>query len=289
MFARWFRLSSVALAALAGAAAALPPPARADEGATPARRCPSEMVFVRGFCIDRWEASLVDAASGEPLSPYYPPVKRQIEAVYEYWELERWTLGEDAAHEMPLPELPAWQATHSFKPRAVSRPGVVPQGYLSYYTAKQACLNAGKRLCSEKEWLTACEGERGLKFPYGERYRSGACNVFRAYHPGFVLHQNSSLGHLDPRLNLVIEGDDDPLLRPTGGTPGCRSRWGADGIDDMVGNVDEWVEGEKAPLFVGGFFSRSTTNGCEARVDSHAPPYYDYSLGVRCCMDAEKS
>ena len=190
---------------------------------------------------------------------------------------------------MPLPEPPAWQRNHAFSPRAVSRPGVVPQGYLSYYTAKRACGNAGKRLCTEKEWVSACQGEHATKFPYGERYKAFACNVFRPYHPGFALHQNSSIGHRDPRLNLLIEGDDDPLLRPTGGTPSCVSHFGGDVIFDMVGNLDEWVEGEKQPVFVGGFYARSTTKGCEAKVDSHAAPYFDYSLGTRCCIDSEKN
>lgn len=263
--------------------------AHADDRARPGRRCPAEMVAVRQFCIDRWESSLVDATTGEALSPYYAPVKSEMEAAYEYWLLERRSLGDEAAHAMPLPEPPLWQQNHAFTPRAVSRPSVVPQGYLSYYTAKKACTNAGKRLCSEKEWVTACGGERGTKYPYGDRYRVFACNVFRPYHPGFALHQNSSIGHRDPRLNLVVEANDDPLLRPTGGTPTCASRWGSDAVMDMVGNVDEWVEGEKQPVFVGGFYSRSTTKGCEARVDSHAPAYYDYSLGTRCCMDAAKN
>jgi hypothetical protein len=54
----------------------------------------------------------------------------------------------------------------------------------------------------------------------------------------------------------------------------------------MVGNIDEWVEGDR-PEFVGGFYARSTSNGCESRVTNHAPSYYDYSIGVRCCRDAE--
>jgi formylglycine-generating enzyme required for sulfatase activity len=243
------------------------------------------MVSVRGFCIDRWEASLVDAATGQPLSPFYAPVKAEMEAAYEYWLLERGNVGEDAARQMPLPEPSAWQQGHAFTPRAVSRSGATPHAYLSYYTAKRACSNAGKRLCTEREWVTACEGQRGLKFPYGDRYRAFACNVFRPYHPGFALHQNSSTGHRDPRLNLVVESDEQPLLRPTGDTPTCASAWGGDAVFDMVGNLDEWVEGETRPVFVGGFYARSTNKGCEARVDSHAPAYYDYSLGTRCCVD----
>jgi len=260
--------------------------ARAGEGAArAARRCPDEMVFVRNFCIDRWEASFVDASTGQALSPYYAPVRGEMEAAYEYWLVERRNVGDDGAQRMPLPEPSAWQREHPFTPKAVSRPGATPQGYLSYYTAKKACSNAGKRLCTEHEWVTACEGERALKYPYGERYRTLACNVFRPFHPGFALHQNSSTGHRDPRLNLVVEGENEPLLRATGETPSCRSAWAGDGIYDMVGNVDEWVEGESRPVFVGGFYSRSTTKGCEARVDSHAPAYYDYSLGTRCCSD----
>src|SRR5438876_798905 len=37
-------------------------------------RCPKEMVNVGDrFCIDRYEDSLVDDATGERLSPHYPP------------------------------------------------------------------------------------------------------------------------------------------------------------------------------------------------------------------------
>src|SRR5947207_12625002 len=40
------------------------------------RRCPSEMVGVKSFCVDRGEASMVDRDTGEKLSPYYPPQAR---------------------------------------------------------------------------------------------------------------------------------------------------------------------------------------------------------------------
>ncbi len=242
------------------------------------------MVEVRGFCIDRWELSTVNKLTAQPLSPYYPPNPVQVKEVREYWSFAAPTFGDEAAARMPLPALPGWQATHRFEPKAVSRPGAVPQGYLTYYAAKRACENAGKRLCTEREWVTACGGEQGRKFPYGDRYQSSVCNVFRSFHPAFVLHRNSSLGHLDPRLNLLVE-NGDPLLRLTGATPRCVSRWGKDGVADMVGNIDEWVEGEDRPVFVGGFYARSTNKGCEAKVNVHAPAYYDYSTGGRCCKD----
>jgi formylglycine-generating enzyme required for sulfatase activity len=91
------------------------------------------------------------------------------------------------------------------------------------------------------------------------------------------------VGLSDPRLNL-IETPAGPLLRRTGTTSTCKSVWGQDAIFDMVGNLDEWVD-DPGGVFVGGFFSRSTRNGCEARVASHPPAYFDYSTGFRCCAD----
>lgn len=275
-------IAGLALAAFGlakGAARAQEPPPK------PARRCPSEMVEVRSFCIDRFESSTVDRKTGEPLSPYYPPRKNVLAQVFDYWIVERDGFGDEGARAFPLPQIPEYQRTHDFSPKAVSQRGVVPQGYLSYHWAKLACENAGKRLCKQREWVTACGGERGRKFPYGDRYEALACNVHRPYHPAFVLHANSSLGHRDPRLNLLVERDLDPLLRTTGATPRCVSAWGADGVHDLVGNIDEWVDGEDGPMFVGGFYARSTTQGCEASVGSHAPAYYDYSTGTRCCRE----
>lgn len=273
-----------ALLALAGGSPSGTKLARAADPPPP-RRCPAEMVEVESFCIDRWELSMVDAKTGEPLSPYYPPSPKVALEVEDYWRFAASSYGDAAAQRMPLPELPAFQREHRYSPRAVSRRGVVPQAYLTYYGAKKACESAGKRLCKEKEWVTACGGHQGRKFPYGDKYQAGVCNVFRNHHPAFVLHRNSSLGHRDPRLNLLVE-DTDPMLHLTGATPRCESQWGADAVKDMVGNLDEWVEGEERPAFLGGFYARSTNNGCEAKVDSHSPAYYDYSIGGRCCKDA---
>ena len=157
----------------------------------------------------------------------------------------------------------------------------MPNGYLTADLAERACKNAGKRLCTEAEWVLACRGETHRKFPYGDRYEAGRCNVFREAHPADVLHGDASIGHLDPRLNRVaVHGK--PLLRHTGATPDCKSTWGADAVYDMVGNLDEWVD-DPVGRFLGGFYSRSTKEGCDSRVSAHPRSYYDYSLGVRCC------
>lgn len=239
-------------------------------------RCPPDMVDVRGrFCIDRYEASLVDA-KGRQFSPYYPPT-RFATRVFE--RFRSFPTSRARAPEVPL--LPEWQREDA-TPRAVARAGVIPNGYVSGVVARAACEAAGKRLCTSAEWETACRGERGYTYPYGNRYEHGRCNVFREAHPAYELHGNASLHHLDPRLNLV-SGPSGPLLRKTGDTPDCKSVWGNDAIYDMVGNLDEWVE-DPGGTFAGGFYARATREGCAARISSHPIDYFDYSLGVRCCL-----
>ncbi len=84
--------------------------------------CSKEMTRVSGFCIDRWEAHTVLADN---------PSKRR--SPYE-------TLrdGEELI--------------------AKSAPGVTRQGYINRIEASAACVAAGKRLCSAKEWYRACAG-----------------------------------------------------------------------------------------------------------------------------------
>jgi hypothetical protein len=240
------------------------------------------MAKVGGYCIDRYEVTTVDHKTGKPLSPFYPPAPSLVRFIHEYWSVEAGRMGDARVRLVPLPPVPEIEQTLTFSPRAVSRAGAVPQGYLSYYSARTACENAGKRLCTEEEWVHACVGPGHRLHPYGEHFVQGACNVNRNQHPAFVLHGNSSLGHLDPRLNLVFEQDVGPLLHETGASTRCITPWDAQGVYDMEGNLDEWIDDPEG-TFVGGFYSRGTTQGCSARVTSHAAAYYDYSLGTRCC------
>jgi hypothetical protein len=240
-------------------------------------RCAPDMVDVGGsFCVDRYEASLVDVRLARPISPYFAPqsgaARRALDAF----------LG--SAPRSPAPELPrppGWELLESFAPKAESRASAVPNGYVSGLLARTACENAGKRLCTRAEWVRACRGERNRKFPYGDNYEPNACNVYREAHPAQALWGNASTHHLDPRLNLV-EGSAGPLLHKTGETSRCRSEWGPDSIFDMVGNIDEWVD-EPGGAFLGGFYARATVNGCDAIVNEHPVEYFDYSTGVRCC------
>jgi hypothetical protein len=258
--------------------------ATASASARPEPRCPADMVRVaRRFCVDRFEGQLVDAATGQRISEFYPPSKKLATMVEITWKTERlnWGDPEDQAVELPL--LPGWEKSRDFEPRAVSKAGVLPNGYTTGKLAALACKNAGKRLCTLEEWRTACRGERDLPFPYGDKYEQGKCNIFREGHPAMELHNDASQGHSDPRLNLV-KVNGKPLLRRTGETKTCASVWEDDAIYDMVGNLDEWIDDPEG-TFVGGFFSRSKKDGCASIITAHPYEYFDYSTGTRCCAD----
>lgn len=273
------------LPAVSATASASAPEATKEDKPVPP--CPPEMVLIpaeKSYCIDRWEAVLEDRKTGKRLSPYYSPVPKHARSVRKTWESKRGQAGSAEARAMPLPPLPDWQLAEDVVPIAVSRPGEIPQGYLTGLAARAACENAGKRLCSRDEWVHACRGAADQPFPYGETYQKGTCNIFRYTHPAAALHDDPSTGHLDPRLNLVKD-KQGPLLRLTGETKSCASRWGNDAVYDMVGNLDEWIDDEDG-VFVGGFFSRSKRDGCASVVKNHPINYWDYSLGVRCCRAA---
>lgn len=208
----------------------------------------------RRVCVDRWEAS-VEVGKGTDRTRHSP---------YE-----------------PVPKDAPF--------RAVSRPGVVPQAHVSRHEAEAACKAAGKRLCTETEWVSACEGKDPTSYPYGPDRRAGLCND-DGVAPVPKLH--GELGEAayasysamnDARLN-----QQPKTLAKTGSHGRCKSSYG---VYDMVGNVHEWTSGEAGGgrgVFRGGYYLDVEKNGagCRYRTDAHDPGYRDYSTGFRCCKDA---
>lgn len=254
-------------------------------GSSLAHRCPSDMVLVQNaLCVDRFEGTLADDTTGQYLSPDYPPTPNLLGVALGEWATKRERQGDLFAKSLPLPSISAWQRSTPVSVVARTQRSVRPSGFVTGNTAKAACEAAGKRLCKPEEWRKACRGEQDRMFPYGDAYEDLVCNVNNAVHAGALLHDNASVGHMDPRLDRV-ETSSGPLLRLTGTTRRCASRWGDDAIYDMVGNLDEWVD-EKSGAFAGGFFSRGTTAGCESLITAHPMNYFDYSTGIRCCKTA---
>jgi hypothetical protein len=207
--------------------------------------CPPEMALVGDVCVDKWEASIVELmpnGNEVPWSPYYSP--------------------------------------HGHKVRALSKPGVTPQGYISAAEAKRACEASNKRLCRAAEWRAACRGPKKNQYPYGNSHVPGACiDTYRTaplakFYSGKAMFENKNM--IDPRLNQVPN-----TVAKTGEASACTNAYGA---FDMVGNLHEWTEDG---TMHGGFYLDVKTlhEGCDYTTTAHSPIYYDYATGFRCCAD----
>ena len=224
-----------------------PAAAHADVVEGPRLSCPPEMALVGTSCVDRWEATLVEVRKDgreTPWTPYYSPIGHVV--------------------------------------RAISAPGVVPQGHISMAIAWNACKKAGKRLCHAKEWVAACRGPHGDAWPYGDTRIPGACvdhgrtAALGKLHPGAEMYENRTMN--DPRLNQV-----ENTVALTGSAEACTNELG---VYDMVGNLNEWIDDQ---TMRGGFYLDDTKlgEGCGYATKAHSNVYADYSTGFRCCKDAE--
>ncbi|MBI5208732.1 MAG: hypothetical protein HY927_02015 [Elusimicrobia bacterium] len=263
--------------------------------ASPARAgCPEGMADVgSAFCIDRYEATVVERDTRQPVSPYYTPnpAKGYLGA---RWQFKRWADKPSSAG-VDMPEFPEVERG-PFEPMAVSKEGVYPQGFMNRAVAERACRNAGKRLCKRSEWYKACvgpdvrrppDGHYAPRFPYGAKYEKGKCNYHVVPgHPLLLLGRSSSELD-DPRL-MLAQNNGMRLLAKTGAFAECTNGYG---VYDMVGNQDEVVDDKAGDnmIFVGSFYSRAQgaqPDGCASAISAHhASGYIDYSIGFRCCAD----
>lgn len=170
------------------------------------------------------------------------------------------------------------EAPNGHRVRAVSRPGVVPQAHISMIEARRACAASNKRLCRGDEWKAACKGPSTTRYPYGDVRIANVCVDTNRTSPMTVLYRGERSGRTmnDPRANQM-----ENTVEKTGAAARCTNDYG---VHDMVGNVHEWTDDSS---FRGGYYLDTKLNGegCEYRTTAHAPAYYDYSTGFRCCAD----
>lgn len=206
--------------------------------------CPAGMIPIDTYCVDKYEASLVRGDDGTSWSPYFNPGM--------------------------IPMI------------AVSVANAVPQGYIDGDQASEACLNAGKRLCANNEWLRACRGPNSTTYPYGNTKQLGVCNDHRSVHPAVEYYgttDNWIYSHID---NACLNQLPASLDR-AGENPGCVTYEGA---YDMMGNLHEWTS-DPAGTFRGGYYVDTVLNGpgCLYVTTAHNTLHWDYSTGFRCCAD----
>lgn len=150
----------------------------------------------------------------------------------------------------------------------------LPTNYQSFNSAVQICESIGKRICTEKEWTFACEGEDMLPYPYGWT-REPICNYDKT--------DLTEIRVVNNKFKAVMIDKREPAdYRPE-----CVSPFG---VYNMVGNVDEPILVDKNnPPFRNGLkggWWMAARNRCRPVTIGHDDYYNDIQVGIRCCKDS---
>jgi formylglycine-generating enzyme required for sulfatase activity len=141
---------------------------------------------------------------------------------------------------------------------------------MSWYAARDACAAAGKRLCTEQEWVSACQGKPAVDDDADAAFADD-------------LIEGTSYPYDDHHDPLRC-WDNREGMRPvyTGEMPGCVS---AQGVYDLTGNAEEWVGAtpETAVLMGGAFDTSKDHARCYRRNDTFGAGYASPRTGFRCC------
>ncbi|HET7539927.1 MAG TPA: SUMF1/EgtB/PvdO family nonheme iron enzyme [Polyangiaceae bacterium] len=210
--------------------------------------CPSDMVPVGSsrYCIDRYEASVWSGSncSGTQSFKSMGDFPAGFPALASSSGLSGTVQVAGSSYSLVAPSTVLY---------ACSKTGVIPAQYISYFQAKRACENSGKRLCTIDEQQTAC----GSVYPYGSTYDPTACNG------------------LDAGNGAVVATGS--MTRCQGSVPG---------LYDMSGNVAEWTQCDAQNCWrsSGTNVSDSFTLKCSTVSGTYASSAL-VAEGFRCCQD----
>lgn len=222
----------------------------------PVPPCPDEMVLVEGDHCPRVVQRCVEWVEDPRTNPF---------ARCKVYEEPSVCKGEAAFMRFCIDRLEA------------AGPDGLPLADKSWTEAKQLCESEGKRLCQEREWLFACEGEEARPYPYGFHRDPDLCNFERT--EGLVTQKGKLADHREPVTS----------------NPHCLSPFG---VQNMVGNIDEWVvldvphfstkiPGKKMLSGLKGGWWGPLRNRCRPTTVDHDEIFHELQTGFRCCKDAE--
>jgi Sulfatase-modifying factor enzyme 1 len=181
---------------------------------------------------------------------------------------------------------------------APNQQGVAPLVMVTADEAVAWCAERGKRLCSEDEWLRACQGPSGARYPYGASYQEHHCNHDKNYRvPRWGVLAKW------PAAAATAENDRLNQSEPAGTRSTCGSK---EGVFDLTGNVAEWVVKihdhpeacksgeERGHTYVAQgcswvkCYREPHEPACDYVNCAHASGFRSYETGFRCCRDRKE-
>ncbi|MCC7441230.1 MAG: SUMF1/EgtB/PvdO family nonheme iron enzyme [Bdellovibrionales bacterium] len=146
------------------------------------------------------------------------------------------------------------------------------------------CGLQGKLLCTEDQWMEACEGEEHRPFPYGHSYEKSRCVDEKTWIPpnwGAIASYPAEAGKREiERLNQS---------EPAGSREGCAT---PEGVMDLTGNTAEWVLATRPHPnghrhVMKGCYWSGCYGGSAPRFGftnpAHPGGFRTYEAGFRCC------
>ena len=164
--------------------------------------------------------------------------------------------------------------------------GEYPFYYQTAPDGENWCGGKGRRLCTETEWKSACQGPNGLEYPYGNTFIKSACNDDKTWiSPNWAVLGTYPAPAAHAEADRLYQGD------PSGSRMMCLSDAG---VYDLTGNVAEWVR-RSLPhtnnydyVIKGCYWATcymDSTPDCNFTNSAHPPEFRSYEFGFRCCMD----
>jgi formylglycine-generating enzyme required for sulfatase activity len=167
---------------------------------------------------------------------------------------------------------------------APNRRGAKPLVMQSANDAIAWCEARHKRLCTEDEWISACEGDERSPYPYGRDHVDGRCNDDKPWQK----IDEAALAKW-PGKEAQEEVKNAYQATRSGAKRACVSRAG---VGDLTGNVEEWVVRTRDHangwpyILIGCYWSGCYGGGkptCHSTNNAHGPDFRFYETGLRCC------
>lgn len=164
--------------------------------------------------------------------------------------------------------------------------GAKPLAFQIAPDGQKWCEGRGKRLCTEAEWVRACNGVDSRPYPYGTTYVRGKCDDDATW----IAPSWTTLGTY-PSDASIAEAQRLYQADPSGSRTGCVSEEGA---FDLTGNVAEWVvrsfpnannyDHVMKGCYWSGCYGGSPPS-CAFVNPAHPGTFRSYEAGFRCCKD----